>query len=99
LGAIRAIDLVGEDGGAVHDVGEGGNDAAQGIGQENVGVLAGVGGQFADEATGQRVVVRAALESACTITMKPIFSKLQVICTFQAIVLHDTGLHLQDRFH
>jgi len=49
LRAIGTIDLVGKHGGAVHDVGEGGDDAAERIGQEDVGVLAGVGGQFADE--------------------------------------------------
>ena len=48
LGAIGAVDLIGEDSGAAHHVGEGGDDAAERIGQEDVGVLAGVGGQFAD---------------------------------------------------
>jgi len=48
LGAIGAIDLIGKHGGATHDIGEGGNDTADCIGQEDVGVLAGVDGQFAN---------------------------------------------------
>ena len=48
LGAIGAVDLVGENGGAAHHIREGGNDAAERVGQEDVGVLTGIGGQFAD---------------------------------------------------
>jgi len=48
LGAVGAVDLIGDDGRAAHDVGEGGNDAAEGVGQKDVGILTGVGGQFAN---------------------------------------------------
>jgi len=48
LGAIRTVDLIGKHGGATHHVGEGSNDATERIGQEDVGVLTGIGGQFPD---------------------------------------------------
>jgi hypothetical protein len=64
-GVVGIVDLVTEKGGAVRGVAEGGEHAAQGVGEEETGSQGrGRTGEFADETASQAVVVGVVLQGA-----------------------------------